>query len=180
MKALLGYLKEKLPQEIAQVYTTPRGDDVAVVNAAAIRDVAHTCKEDPRLDLKLFLSLCAVDRLLAPQSEPRFELVYTLRQGREPFAKMHLKAYVSQQHPELPSVQPVWRGADWWERYTYDFYGIRFVGHPDLRRILLYEQFEGHPLRKDYPLKGRQPLIPERNIPDIVRGPGAAPPAGEA
>ncbi len=60
----------------------------------------------------------------------------------------------------LPSLQPVWRGLDWFERETYDMYGIVFEGHPDLRRILLYPEFVGHPLRKDYPLRGYQPLVP--------------------
>ena len=58
----------------------------------------------------------------------------------------------------IASVTSVWRGANWLERETYDLYGIRFAGHPDLRRIYLYEEFEGHPLRKDYPKERRQPL----------------------
>jgi NADH-quinone oxidoreductase subunit C len=74
----------------------------------------------------------------------------------------------------LPSVTGIWRGADWFERYCFDMYGIRFSNHPDLRRLLMYDEFEGNPLRKDYPLKGRQPLVAEREIHDIYRGPGPA------
>ena len=74
----------------------------------------------------------------------------------------------------VPSVAGVWRGADWFERECFDMYGIRFNGHPDLRRILMYEEFVGHPLRKDYPHRGRQPLVPERRVDDIYRGPGPA------
>jgi NADH-quinone oxidoreductase subunit C len=177
MKAALEQLKTRFPEAVLSTSTNEGGDDFVVVQAAAIREVARHCKESPELDLRLLLSICAVDRLLLPESEPRFELVYSLRQGRAPWKKLHLKTRVSEQQPELDSVQPVWRGADWWERYVFDFYGIRFRGHPDLRRVLLYDGFEGHPLRKDYPLRGRQPLIENRAVEEAVRGPGAAPPA---
>ena len=72
----------------------------------------------------------------------------------------------------VESVTPVWRGADWFERYCFDMYGIRFSGHPDMRRLLMYDEFVGHPLRKDYPLRGRQPLVVEREVKDVYRGPG--------
>ena len=74
----------------------------------------------------------------------------------------------------MPSVTGLWRGADWFERYCFDMYGIRFTDHPDMRRLLMYDEFVGYPLRKDYPLKGRQPLVEERDVHDIVRGPGPA------
>jgi NADH-quinone oxidoreductase subunit C len=73
-----------------------------------------------------------------------------------------------------PSLTSVWRGADWFERYCFDMYGIRFTGHPDLRRLFMYDEFVGHPLRKDYPLRGRQPLVPEREVDERFRGPGPA------
>ena len=178
MRAPLDRLKDRFPQGILSTYSTPQGDDFAVVAPAALREVAGFLKEDPELGFRIFLSVCVVDRLLLlPDGAPRFELVYQLRQAREPWKKLHLKVSVPEERPELDSLQPVWRGADWWERYAFDFYGIRFTGHPDLRRILLYEEFEGHPLRKDYPLRGRQPLVEERVFDDVIRGPGAAPPA---
>jgi NADH-quinone oxidoreductase subunit C len=176
MKVALERLKGLFPTAITQVYTTPRGDDYVVVQPSGLAEVALRCKEDPELDFKLFLSTCAVDRLLLPENEPRFEVIHQIRQGREPWKKLHLKIFVSERSPELPSVQPIWKGADWWERYCWDFYGIRFTGHPDLRRVLLYEEFQGHPLRKDYPMKGRQPLVAERDFRDLVRGPGASAP----
>jgi NADH-quinone oxidoreductase subunit C len=177
MKAALQRLKARFPDDVTDVYSTPGGEDCAVVKPQAICEIARFCKEDEELCFTMFLSVCAVDRLLLPKNEPRFELVYLLRQGREPFGKLLLKTFVGEERPELPSVQPVWKGADWWERYTWDFYGVRFTGHPDLRRILLYEEFEGHPLRKDYPVKGRQPLMAERDFADRIRGPGAAAPS---
>ncbi|HEY3448165.1 MAG TPA: NADH-quinone oxidoreductase subunit C [Myxococcales bacterium] len=177
MKAALERLKARFPDAVTEVYSSPRGDDYVVVKAEALREVARFCKDDAELDLKMFLSVCVVDRLLLPNNDPRFEVVYQVRQGREPFKKLHLKAFVTEAAPELPSLQPVWKGADWWERYSWDFYGIRFTGHPNLRRVLLYEEFQGHPLRKDYPMKARQPLVAERDFVDKIRGPGAASPA---
>jgi len=115
----------------------------------------------------------AVDRLQLTDNDPRFEVVYFL------FSVTHnehlrLKVRVGEENPEIPSVTSIFQGANWWERFIWDFYGIRFGGHPDLRRILMYEEFKGHPLRKDYPLRERQPLIPERPIRDIFRGPGTS------
>ncbi len=176
MQAALERLKARFPEAVTQTYTTPQGDDVAVVDAKSIREVAEFCKNDPEMDFKSFLSACTVDRMLLPENSPRFEMNYFIRQMRAPFKKLHLKTFVSEDAPELPSLQPVWKGADWWERYCFDFYGVRFTGHPNLKRILLYEEFQGHPLRKDYPTKGRQPLVAERRFDDIIRGPGAAPP----
>jgi NADH-quinone oxidoreductase subunit C len=75
-----------------------------------------------------------------------------------------LKARVSETDLRIATVSGVWRGANWLERETYDMYGIRFEGHPDLRRIYLYEQFQGHPLRKDYPKEKRQPLVARQDV----------------
>ncbi|MBI3933052.1 MAG: NADH-quinone oxidoreductase subunit C [Acidobacteria bacterium] len=99
----------------------------------------------------LFLSdVTAVDRY---PSEPRFEIVYHLRcYARKEW--LRLKCLLSNEHPELESVTPVWRAANWYEREVFDLFGIRFGGHPDLRRILMPETWEGHPLRKDYPVTG--------------------------
>jgi NADH-quinone oxidoreductase subunit C len=176
MRAALDRLKDRFPHSILSTFTTPAGDDLAQVEPGALLEIARFCKEEPELDLRMFLSLCVVDRLQLPQSEPRFELVYQLRQGREPWGKLHLKVQLPESAPEVDSLEPVWKGADWWERYAFDFYGIGFRGHPDLRRILLQEEFEGHPLRKDYPLRGRQPLIEQAGFADAIRGPGAAVP----
>jgi len=70
-----------------------------------------------------------------------------------------------------PTLTGIWRGADWMERECWDMFGVRFAGHPDLRRILLYPEFEGHPLRKDYPAERIQPLVPYREVPDIDKIP---------
>ncbi|MFN7135348.1 MAG: NADH-quinone oxidoreductase subunit C [Myxococcales bacterium] len=179
MQAALERLKARFPEAVTQTYTTPQGDDVAVIKAEHLREVGAFCKADPELAFTMFLSAATVDRLLLPENDPRFEMNYFLRQGAAPFKKLHLKVFVSEDAPRVPSLQPVWKGADWWERYCFDFYGIVFDDHPNLKRILLYDEFQGYPLRKDYPTKGRQPLVAERRFDDIVRGPGAAPPTSD-
>ena len=103
----------------------------------------------------MLTDLTVVDRL---GEQPRFEVVYHLYS----VAKNHrvrLKVGVPEDAPVVASATALYASADWMEREAFDLYGIRFDGHPDLRRILLYDEFEGHPLRKDYPKTKRQPLV---------------------
>jgi NADH-quinone oxidoreductase subunit C len=95
-------------------------------------------------------SVTAVDRY---PSEPRYEVVYHLHsiQRNE---RIRLKARLLAADPAIESVTSVWRGANWYEREVFDLFGIRFVGHPDLRRIMMPDDWEGYPLRKDYPITG--------------------------
>jgi NADH-quinone oxidoreductase subunit C len=130
-------------------------------------------RNDPELQFRLFISIDAVDRLNLPEPTPRFEVVYFIKSLKRN-EHVRIKVRVGEDDPRIPSITPLFQGANWWERLTFDFYGIRFVGHPDLRRILLYDEFQGHPLRKDYAVRDRQPLIPERPIKDIFRGPGTS------
>ena len=103
------------------------------------------------------IDVCAVDYL--GWKTPRFEVVYHLFSvtNRQ---RIRLKVEVDESDCVVPSCIAVWPGVDWFEREAWDMYGIVFEGHPKLRRILLYEEFEGHPLRKDYPQRGYQPLMP--------------------
>jgi NADH-quinone oxidoreductase subunit C len=172
-KFALDQLQAALPEAIYERYVDRTGDEWAVVNAERIRDVATMLKSEPRLDFKLFLSIDCVDRLALPENDPRFECTYFLHSLTRN-EHVRLKVRVGEEKPEIPSIASVFQGASWWERLTWDFYGIRFAGHPDLRRVLLYEEFVGHPLRKDYGLRDRQPLLPERPIKDIFRGPGTS------
>ncbi len=95
-------------------------------------------------------TVTAVDRY---PSEPRFEVVYHLH-SIDRNERLRLKCRLGGDAPEISSVTPVWRSADWYEREGFDLFGIRFTGHPDLRRIMMPEDWEGHPLRKDYPVTG--------------------------
>jgi NADH-quinone oxidoreductase subunit C len=97
-------------------------------------------------------TVTAVDRYPA---EPRFEIVYHLH-SIERNERLRLKCRLSGADPAIDSVTPVWRGANWYEREVFDLFGIRFLNHPDLRRILLPDDWEGHPLRKDYPITGQR------------------------
>jgi len=92
-------------------------------------------------------------------TEPRFAVVYHMLSTKF-IHRLRIKCRVPDEDPTIASVTPIWTGANWLERETYDLYGIRFVGHPDLRRIYLYEQFVGHPLRKDYQKRDNQPIDP--------------------
>ena len=135
------------------------GDATVVVDPERVDDVLRSLRDDPELAFEMLTDLCCVDFL---GEEPRFEVVYHLYS----VAKNHrvrVKARVSEASPELPSAVALWASANWMEREVWDLYGVRFRGHPDLRRILLYDEFDGHPLRKDYPKERRQPLVGPRN-----------------
>jgi NADH-quinone oxidoreductase subunit C len=150
------------------------GDDTAVVKPSAWREVALFLKNDPRLAMNMFVDLCAVD-YLPIGADPRFEVVCHLRSLQHAH-RIRIKARVGDEEgngAELDSLVPVWKGANWFERETFDMMGIVFRGHPDLRRLLMYPEFVGHPLRKDYPADKIQPLIPFRE-----GIPGKLPPFG--
>lgn len=132
------------------------GDDTLVVKREAWRDVMRFLRDDPDLRYDVLMDLTAVDYLSMGRT-PRYEVVahlYSLPHNQ----RVRLKAPVPDDDPRIASLMPVWEGANWFEREVYDMFGITFDGHPDLRRILLYEGFEGHPLRKDYPQDKEQPL----------------------
>ena len=106
-------------------------------------------REDPRLGFINLTDVCGVDY---PSREKRFDVVYHFLSPRQN-ARIRVKVMTDAETP-VPSITPVFPGADWFEREAYDLYGIIFTGHPDLRRILTDYGFEGHPMRKDFPLTG--------------------------
>ena len=145
------------PSAISEVIEF-RGETTLVVPRNAVRDVARRCREDMDLQFNLLSDATCVDRF---PLEPRFEVNYHL--VSIPRAKrLRLQVRLAGNDPAMDSLFPVWPGASWLEREIFDLFGIRFNEHPDLRRILLPDDWEGHPLRKDYPVEGY------RDIPSIA------------
>jgi NADH-quinone oxidoreductase subunit C len=156
--AALERLREALPGAVLDSHER-LGDATAVVDPERIVEVMRLLRDGEGLDFDMLSDLCAVDYL---GREPRFEVVYHLYSTRHNH-RLRVKAGVSEASCEIDSLVEVWPSANWMEREVWDLYGVRFRNHGDLRRILLYEEFEGHPLRKDYPKEKRQPLIGPRN-----------------
>ena len=125
-----------------------RGELTLEIAAAKITSICGFLKYDQKF-VRLS-SVTAVDRYPA---EPRFEVVYHLH-SIEKNQRVRLKCRLGGAEPAIESVTSVWRGANWYEREVFDLFGIRFLNHPDLRRILMPDDWEGHPLRKDYPITG--------------------------
>lgn len=136
-------------------------DDIVLVRREDLLESIRALKQDPALAFDFLSDVTAVDYL--GKKEPRFEVVYHLLSLKR-HRRVRIKVPVSETAPEVDSLVTLWKAADWMEREVWDMFGIRFRGHPDLRRILLYEEFRGYPLRKDYPVNQRQPLIPERPL----------------
>lgn len=113
----------------------------------------------------MLAELTAVDYLHYPDARDRFGVIYGLLNVTSG-ERVWVKTYLNEPDPVVPSVVPLWKGADWLEREVYDMYGIVFAGHPDLRRILMPEEFTSYPLRKDYPMRGRGE---RHNFPVITR-----------
>jgi NADH-quinone oxidoreductase subunit C len=126
------------------------------VKKEAIIELFKFLRDDPELDCKFLMDLTAVDYL--NRKDNRFEVVYHFYSLKHN-GRLRVKIPVSEDDCTIDSVSSLWKTANWYEREVWDLYGIKFKGHPDMRRILLYEEFKGHPLRKDYPINKRQPLI---------------------
>jgi len=167
--ALVEHVKKLFPDAVRATHSF-RGDDTVIVAAERWHDVAQMLRDDPACDMNLLVDLTAVDY---PDREPRFEVVahlLSLSQGH----RLRLKTQVGDAEGEdvrVASLTDLWASANWMERECYDMFGVTFVGHPDLRRILLYPEFEGHPLRKDYPAQKSQPLVAYRDVPNIEKLP---------
>ena len=125
-----------------------------LADAEKIFDVCQFAKRS--LGFDYLVDICSVDNY---GEDPRWTVIYHLR-GVANGLDLRLKTDVSEEKSELPSVLPVWRTANWHEREVYDLMGIRFSGHPDLRRILMWEGYPYHPLRKDFPLAGKPTDLP--------------------
>jgi|SRR5918911_4894042 NADH-quinone oxidoreductase subunit C len=146
-----------LQQEHADWITEVRqafGEITAIVPRERIVEVCTYLKTATDFQFNMLADLCGVDR--GPEEEPRFEVNYHLFSTTK-FHRMRLKVLLHEEDAHVETVTGVWKTANWHERETYDLFGVRFDNHPDLRRILLPDDWEGHALRKDFPLRGYEP-----------------------
>ena len=185
--ALIQAVRDRFPHAVTASHAY-RGDATVIVGREFLLEVARTLKEDAAFQMSFLMDLTAVDfstfgtkRSPAffahsgvavrpdpeiPDEDPwpgtpagaRFVVVYHF--FSLPLKhRLRVEVPVEEADPEVDSLSSLWNGADWLEREVWDMFGIRFRGHPNLKRILMYDQFVGHPLRKDYPVNKRQPLI---------------------
>ena len=159
MSAALTRLRSHLPDAVLSEHEQ-HGDATVVVAKGHLLEVLGFLREEAGLEFDMLSDLAAVDHAQRRDGErtPRFEVVYHLYSIAHNH-RLRVKVGVDLDDCEVESAVGIWPAANWMEREVIDLYGIRFSNHPDLRRILLYEEFEGHPLRKDYPKTRRQPLI---------------------
>ncbi len=136
--------------EVVQAF----GELTVVVPRTHIGAVCSFVKTAPEFAFNLLADLCGVDR--GPEEEPRFEVNYHLFSTTK-FHRLRLKVLLNEEDAHVPTVSGIWRTANWHERETFDLLGIIFDDHPDLRRILLPDDWQGHALRKDFPLRGYEP-----------------------
>ncbi len=183
---LIESVTDRFPAAVSASHAY-RGDATVVLHPESLVVVARFLKEDPALQMNFLMDLCAVDYStfgqhstpaffassgvalkpspLIPDEDPwpgppetRFTVVYHFYSTAHKH-RLRLVVPVEESAPEVDSLTELWPAADWLEREAWDMFGIEFRGHPDLKRILMYAEFEGHPLRKDYPVNKRQPLI---------------------
>jgi len=185
--ALIQAVNDRFPHAVTASHSY-RGDATVFIGREFLLEVARTLKDDPVFQMSFLMDLTAVDfstfgtkRSPAffahsgvavrpspeiPDEDPwpgppgpaRFVVVYHL--FSLPLRhRLRVEVPVEEDDAEVDSLTPLWAGADWLEREVWDMFGIRFRGHPNLKRILMYDEFVGHPLRKDYPVNKRQPLI---------------------
>ena len=195
-QAFIDLVREKFPDGVVSSLTH-RGDEIVTVKRESLVEVLTFLRNDPQTDLKMLRQIVGIDLLTfkgemtgggalasievpayalqkKPSVEPRFYVSYNLYSITHK-KSLRVRVEVRSDDAKVPTCTGLWRTADWWERYTFDMMGIEFTGHPNLKRLLMYPEFVGHPLRKDYPVRKRQPLVPELDFPDLVRGPGPGP-----
>lgn len=153
-KKSLKAFQKKFKSEILDTHNR-LGNETAIVKKDQIVAMCTYLRDDPKQAYNMLSDLTVVDY---DKRKPRFEVVYNLYSTTLKH-RIRLRAIVEEDDTTIDSIWSVWKAANWAEREAWDMYGVRFEGHPDLRRILLYEEFEGHPLRKDYPIQKSQPRM---------------------
>lgn len=154
MPTLLEFVEILRSENVAWVESVVEGHGEVTVTVPreSIVNVCSFLKQNHGFDM--LADLCGADR--GPEEDPRFEVNYHLFSTKH-YNRLRLKVLLSEDEPNVATVTGIWQTAGWHERETYDLVGVIFDGHPDLRRILLPSDFDGHALRKDYPLRGYEP-----------------------
>jgi NADH-quinone oxidoreductase subunit C len=155
-KKITEILKERFPEEI-KATSVQFGDEIVVIDRDFLLDLSKFLMKEPYA-YTMLLDLTCVDYL---GDDLRFEMVYHLYSITNKH-RVRIKVRLSEEDLKIDSLTPLWKNANWLEREVYDMFGVHFEGHPYLVRLFMYDGFEGHPLRKDYPLRKRQPMIPMR------------------
>ena len=158
---LTTLLKQEFPDDVTDFHAH-RDDETVVIKRDALEAVCRFLRDDTRCSFEIMMDLTAVDRLEMNET-PRFEMVYhfkSLTHAR----RLRLKVRLTEDDCKIASIHHLWKAVDWYERECFDMFGIVFEGHPGLRRILMYDEFEGHPLRKDYPIDKQQPLMELKEV----------------
>lgn len=135
--------------DVVQRVSDDCGDLTIWIDRSRVHDVLEHCKADDELKFNFCMDVTAVDHL-GLAAEPRFAVVYHLY-SLETSKRVRIKTGVPEDDPVLPTAVDIWKSTDWFEREVYDMFGIRFEGHPNMKRILCHRDFQGHALRKDYP-----------------------------
>ncbi len=155
LQTLIDSLNSNFPDSVLDV-TTFRNETTFLIKKEIVQEVCLYLKE--KFDFKFIVDITAVDYL--ERKAPRYEVVYYLHMFGRDYTenlRIRLKVEVSEEDAKILSVTPVWSGANWLEREVYDLFGIEFIGHPDLRRMLMPEDYDAHPLKKDFDVRNREP-----------------------
>jgi len=153
----LKELKARLGDAVGAAAPALDGILTLDIDASAIKDALRFLADNSDGNFDMLTDLTAVDWLNYPETGERFEVVYLLCSTKRDH-HVRLKCRLSELNPRIASATAVYKTAGWLEREVWDLFGIKFDGHPDLRRIMLWEDFEGHPLRKDFPTRGYHPV----------------------
>ena len=149
-------LKERFGADLLETHEA-RGEETIVIAPDRVLDVMKALRDEPGFEFNMLSDLTAVDW---PDRKPRFDVIYHLN-SLTLHHRLRVKVRTDAPAGWVNSVTSIWKGADWLERECFDMFGVEFHNHGDLRRILLYDSFQGHPLRKDYNYQHRQPIVPE-------------------
>jgi len=156
-KKIIESLLGKFPKQITEI-NDPCGDLVIEIDKSILIDVMQFLKDKP-FEFAMLLDLTCIDYI---GQKPRFVMVYHLF-SLSTNLRIRIKAGVQEEALRIDTLSDIWKNANWLEREVYDMFGIEFVGHPYMKRLFMYDGFEGYPLRKDFPLRHRQPCVPLRN-----------------